>query len=189
MATTQLGRDPALSPYSQGISLHAMESTSHTQSMTKDDTPHEIKSSPPTEESWSNLSEFDLDGSRTTETMEHRVNSTNADSPETNVANNGDGLFDNLLSGKPVFANKEVLRPSYTPDQLPHRERQINDIATILVSALRGDTPSNILVYGKTGTGKTASAKYVSQELETTSQSYSIPCDVILGVVSFDMFE
>ena len=88
------------------------------------------------------------------------------------------GLFDDLLEGEPIFDNKEVLRPSYTPHKLPHREEQINNMATILVSALRGETPSNILIYGKTGTGKTASAKFVSEELETTSQKYEVPCEV-----------
>ncbi|MFB6266828.1 MAG: Cdc6/Cdc18 family protein [Halodesulfurarchaeum sp.] len=88
------------------------------------------------------------------------------------------GLFDDLLSGKPIFDNKEVLRPSYTPHELPHRNEQINNMATILVAALRGETPSNILIYGKTGTGKTASAKFVSQELEKTSEKYDVPCNV-----------
>jgi len=88
------------------------------------------------------------------------------------------GLFDDLLSGEPIFEKKEVLRPSYTPRKLPHREDQINNMATILVSALRGDTPSNILIYGKTGTGKTASAKFVSEELESTSTKYEVPCEV-----------
>jgi len=89
-----------------------------------------------------------------------------------------EGLFDDLLSGEPIFDKKEVLRPSYTPGELPHRNDQINQMATVLVSALRGDTPSNILIYGKTGTGKTASAKYVSNELESTSQKYDVPCEV-----------
>ena len=88
------------------------------------------------------------------------------------------GLFDEILSGDPIFQNKEVLRPSYTPAELPHRSDQINKMATILVSALRGQTPSNILIYGKTGTGKTASAKFVSQELAATSQKYRVPCIV-----------
>ncbi len=88
------------------------------------------------------------------------------------------GLFDDLLSSEPIFENKEVLRPSYTPRRLPHREEQINNMATILVTALRGDTPSNILIYGKTGTGKTASAKFVSEELESTSEKYEVPCEV-----------
>ncbi len=88
------------------------------------------------------------------------------------------GLFDEMLRGDPIFTNKEVLRPSYTPHELPHRDQQISKMATILVSALRGHTPSNILIYGKTGTGKTASAKYVSQELESTSAKYRVPCHV-----------
>jgi cell division control protein 6 len=88
------------------------------------------------------------------------------------------GLFDDLLEGEPIFENKEVLRPSYTPHRLPHREEQINNMATILVTALRGDTPSNILIYGKTGTGKTASAKFVSEELESTSKKFEVPCEV-----------
>ena len=90
----------------------------------------------------------------------------------------GPSLFDDILSGEPIFTNKEVLRPSYTPAELPHRNDQISNMATILVSALRGQTPSNILIYGKTGTGKTASAKYVSQELEQTSRRYRVPCEV-----------
>ncbi|CCQ35217.1 Orc1-type DNA replication protein [Natronomonas moolapensis 8.8.11] len=98
------------------------------------------------------------------------------DDSETDEASRG--LFDDLLEGEPIFENKEVLRPSYTPHKLPHREEQINSMATILVTALRGDTPSNILIYGKTGTGKTASAKFVSEELETTSQKYEVPCEV-----------
>lgn len=89
-----------------------------------------------------------------------------------------DGLFDGLLEVEPIFKNKEVLRPSYTPKKLPHRNAQIEEIATILVSALRGDTPSNILIYGKTGTGKTASAKFVAQELKSTSTRFDVPCEV-----------
>jgi len=99
-----------------------------------------------------------------------------ADDEEADEASRG--LFDDLLEGEPIFENKEVLRPSYTPRKLPHREEQINNMATILVTALRGETPSNILIYGKTGTGKTASAKFVSEELETTSEKYEVPCEV-----------
>ena len=103
---------------------------------------------------------------------------TSADSTDTSPEGAESGLFDDLLSGEPIFEDKEVLRPAYTPRELPHRGDQIDRMATILVSALRGDTPSNILIYGKTGTGKTASAKYVSDELETTSERYDVPCEV-----------
>jgi len=89
------------------------------------------------------------------------------------------GLFEELLQVKPIFTNKEVLRPSYTPDYLPHRKEQVTNLATILVSALRGETPSNILIYGKTGTGKTAVVKYVGKELEETGEKKGAPCSVL----------
>jgi cell division control protein 6 len=81
-----------------------------------------------------------------------------------------DGLFDSLLRSEPMFRNKEVLRPSYTPEELPHRQAQINQLATILVAALRGETPSNVFIYGKTGTGKTAVTRFVGKELQKTGQ-------------------
>ncbi len=89
------------------------------------------------------------------------------------------GLFDNLLESKPIFKDKEVLRPSYTPDYLPHRRDQLNAIAVILVTALRGETPSNIFIYGKTGTGKTASTNYVGRELEGAGVARNVPCKII----------
>jgi archaeal cell division control protein 6 len=57
------------------------------------------------------------------------------------------------------------MRHSFMPEILPHREREIDEIASILVPALRGETPSNIFIYGKTGTGKTAVTKFVGGEL------------------------
>ena len=76
------------------------------------------------------------------------------------------GLFADLLTQGGIFQSRDVLRPTFTPSNLPHREEQINGLASILVPALRGETPSNVLIYGKTGTGKTAVAKYVGKELE-----------------------
>ncbi len=89
------------------------------------------------------------------------------------------GLFQELLETDSLFKNKEVLRPSYTPETLPHRTAQINSLATILVSALRGDTPSNVIIYGKTGTGKTAVSRYVGIELEKKSETLHVPCIVL----------
>lgn len=89
------------------------------------------------------------------------------------------GIFENFLSDAQIFESKEVLRHTYTPDYLPHRDDQVNNLAAILVAALRGDTPSNILIYGKTGTGKTAVAKYVGKELESSGEIHGVPCYVI----------
>ena len=93
--------------------------------------------------------------------------------------NSLDTIFQTLLENKSIFKNKEFLRASYTPDSLLHRDDQINNIATVLVSALRGDTPSNILIYGKTGTGKTACTCHIGTKLEKMGKEMNIPCTVI----------
>ncbi|RLF56445.1 MAG: cell division control protein Cdc6 [Thermoplasmata archaeon] len=74
-------------------------------------------------------------------------------------------VFQGLESVATIFKNKEVLRPSYVPDILPHRKKQIKELASILAPALRGETPSNVFIYGKTGTGKTAVAKFIGKQL------------------------
>jgi cell division control protein 6 len=88
-------------------------------------------------------------------------------------------LFEDLLRDKKqIFKDKNVLRPAYAPNYLPHREKQINDIAQILVGALKGETLSNILIYGKTGTGKTVCVKYVGKMLEQIGESRGYRCSV-----------
>lgn len=76
-----------------------------------------------------------------------------------------DQLFDELLIQRKIFKNKEVLRDSYTPSLLPHRNSQISQLATVLVSVAKGETPSNVFIYGKTGTGKTAVTIHVGEGL------------------------
>ncbi|MCD6237383.1 MAG: cell division control protein Cdc6, partial [Thermoplasmata archaeon] len=62
-------------------------------------------------------------------------------------------VFNALLERSSLFVNREVLRPTYMPDVLPHREREITALAEIFLPALKGDSPSNVFIYGKTGTG------------------------------------
>lgn len=88
-------------------------------------------------------------------------------------------LFKKYLANKNIFRNREVLRHSYRPLVLPHREPEIEGVASILAASLKGETPSNILIYGKTGTGKTACVRYVGAELENASRETEIPCHVI----------
>ena len=76
-----------------------------------------------------------------------------------------DDIFDKFLQGPKIFTDREVLRPDYVPDHLPHRENQIQQIAKILAPVLDEARGSNIFIYGKTGTGKTAVVKYVLNRL------------------------
>jgi cell division control protein 6 len=81
-----------------------------------------------------------------------------------------DTIFQQYIKTKSIFkGDKDVLRTSYIPDVLPHREEQINQLASILVTALEGQRPSNVLLFGKTGTGKTACMKYIGKEIERSN--------------------
>ena len=71
-----------------------------------------------------------------------------------------DKIFDSFVNNN-LFKNKIVLQSNYTPDNIPHRDGQIESVASILAPALRGDRVSNLFVYGKTGTGKTLSVQKV----------------------------
>lgn len=73
-------------------------------------------------------------------------------------------IFDSFMNDS-IFKDKFVLQISYTPDTIPHRDEQIEQIASILAPCLRGERASNLFTFGKTGTGKTLSVQYVRQEL------------------------
>ncbi|MFY9717174.1 MAG: AAA family ATPase [Thermoplasmata archaeon] len=64
-----------------------------------------------------------------------------------------------------------MLRDSHIPNRLPHREAQIRQVAEVLAPALRGDLPSNLLIYGKIGTGKTAVVAQVRQDMQRRAEA------------------
>lgn len=70
-----------------------------------------------------------------------------------------------------IFRDREVLHPDYVPDHLPHREEEIKRLAEHLIVVSQGVRPSNVLIYGLTGTGKTAVAKYVVKKIVEKSAS------------------
>ncbi|MFH1229214.1 MAG: ORC1-type DNA replication protein [Candidatus Aenigmatarchaeota archaeon] len=79
-------------------------------------------------------------------------------------------MFDKFLQTKSIFTNREALTISFAPENIPHREKQINDLGRILAPSLKGGKPSNIFLYGRPGTGKTLISKFVGSELEKVSQ-------------------
>ena len=78
--------------------------------------------------------------------------------------NSLDKIF-NSVGERSLFKNKQLLQSNYSPEDIPHREKQIEYIASVLAPSLLGEKHSNLFVYGVTGTGKTLSVQHVTNEL------------------------
>lgn len=81
-------------------------------------------------------------------------------------------VFDSFVNGERLFKDREVLRHDYLPEKLPHREDQIRLLGQTVAPVLKNARSSNIFIYGKTGTGKTAVTKYVLSHLESKAKEY-----------------
>jgi|TARA_Y100000310_G_scaffold176084_1_gene176229 cell division control protein 6 len=64
-----------------------------------------------------------------------------------------------------IFKDKSILQIDYQPKEIIYRDKEIKQIASILAPVLRGEKPSNLFLYGKTGTGKTLSIQYIRETL------------------------
>ncbi|TYL38002.1 cell division control protein Cdc6 [Natronococcus pandeyae] len=84
-----------------------------------------------------------------------------------------DDLF---IREDPIFINKELLEISHLPDEgrIVGRDEEISQLANAVNPAIFGQSPSNVLIYGKTGTGKSLCAKYVSRRLVETAEEEGI---------------
>ena len=85
-----------------------------------------------------------------------------------------DNIFTNMDRGNTVFKDKSPLSHKFLPEQLPHRDDQITMIAKYWIDALDNVTPSDVTIYGKTGTGKTAAAKFAQKQLLEAAQDNNI---------------
>ena len=84
------------------------------------------------------------------------------------MSNAADDLF---VREDPIFVNKELLEISHLPEEgrIVGRDEEISALANAVNPAIFGQSPSNVLIYGKTGTGKSLSARYVSSHLVRTA--------------------
>ncbi len=89
------------------------------------------------------------------------------------------GFFENFLKKEFLFSDKSTLQSNYNPDTIQHRDQQIEQVANILGSALLYQKPSNLFIYGKTGSGKTLSVRYVTNNLLTLAKERNINLSVI----------
>jgi len=85
--------------------------------------------------------------------------------PDDKYGFNIDKFYKDYLRGPKIFKHREALESSFIPKELPHRDKEIQKVAELTACALMGDAPPSFLCYGMTGTGKTATIRYISQKL------------------------
>lgn len=88
------------------------------------------------------------------------------------------GFFESFINKESLFLDKKALTSSYFPETINHRDSEVKKIANVLAPSLRQERPSNIFIYGKSGTGKTLTVKHVTSELQKTAEQNNIPLAV-----------
>lgn len=95
------------------------------------------------------------------------------------MANNLYNFFEKFIGKESLFIDKKVLQSHYIPTEIKHRDEQIRQVANILAPALRVERPSNLFIYGKTGTGKTLTVKYTTDQILEVAKARNIPLKII----------
>jgi archaeal cell division control protein 6 len=76
-----------------------------------------------------------------------------------------DNIFTKAASGRSLVKIRQALTIDYVPEKLPFRDDEIKALAQVLSTIFKGARPSNLLLFGKPGTGKTAAARSVVDRL------------------------
>jgi len=87
----------------------------------------------------------------------------------------------------PIFANKDLLRVQHLPDvdRIIGRTEELTKLANAIKDATHGQTPNNVLIYGKTGTGKSLCSKYITNDLVQSATENNVN----VGVAYVDCFQ
>lgn len=83
--------------------------------------------------------------------------------------------FEKYLEKDMLFKDKKTLMSNYVPESVDYRDEQIEQVAQILAPSLRQEKPSNLFIYGKTGTGKTLTVKHITAQMDNVAKARGIP--------------
>ena len=92
-------------------------------------------------------------------------------------------IFEEILGQDSLFVDRRAFDHAFDPARLPHREHEVDSLVRNLVDALNGHIPSNMLLYGVPGSGKTVVTRFVLSQLREkglemgqTVNTYEINC-------------
>ena len=74
-------------------------------------------------------------------------------------------IFEKILGQASLFTDRKAFDHAFEPKRLPHRDHEVDALVMNLVDALNGHIPSNMLLYGVPGSGKTVVTRYVLGQL------------------------
>ena len=77
-----------------------------------------------------------------------------------------DKLLNDATSGRSILKKRDVLHFTFIPDVILHRDNELAKVTQALLPILKKSRPSNLLVYGKPGTGKTLVVKTVLAKIQ-----------------------
>jgi len=86
-----------------------------------------------------------------------------------------DKLLDDAASGRSILKKRDVLHFTFIPEVILHRDNELAKVTQALLPILKKSRPSNLLVYGKPGTGKTLVVKTVLSKIQKRVEKSDFP--------------